>query len=65
LVLAGGVVLVAVFVAVHRIQASLHNVVLATGPLCWVAAGALLLADWSVSRVHSLAGRISHDHHCW
>ncbi len=46
----GGILLVAIFVAVHRIQASLHNVVLAAGALCWVAAGALWLAGWDVPR---------------
>lgn len=36
-----GVGLVAVYVMVHRIQASLHNLVLAAGAVCWVMAGAL------------------------
>ncbi|HEX7353948.1 MAG TPA: hypothetical protein VF288_03845 [Mycobacteriales bacterium] len=50
LITLGGVVLVAIFVAVHRIQASLHNVVLASGAMCWVVAGALWLAGWDVPR---------------
>lgn len=48
LVTVGGLVLVGVFVAVHRIQASLHNVVLASGAVCWVVAGCLWLAGWDV-----------------
>jgi hypothetical protein len=50
LVTLGGLVLVAVFVAVHRIQASMHNVVLASGAVCWVVAGCLWLAGWEVYR---------------
>ena len=50
LITVGGVVLVAVFVAVHRIQASLHNVVLASGALCWVMAGSVWIAGWDVPR---------------
>jgi hypothetical protein len=50
LITVGGLVLVVVFVAVHRIQGSLHNVVLASGALCWVAAGGLWLAGWEVPR---------------
>ena len=46
----GGLVLVAIFVAVHRIQASVHNVVLASGAICWVVAGALWMANWDVPR---------------
>lgn len=46
----GGAVLVAIFVAVHRIQPSAHNAVLAAGALCWVAAAALWLAGWDISR---------------
>lgn len=53
----GGLVLVAVFVAVHRIQPSLHNAVLAAGAVCWVVAGGLWLAGWGVPRfVPWLAG---------
>lgn len=50
LVTVGGLVLVAVFIAVHRIQASMHNVVLASGALCWVVAGCLWLAGWDTYR---------------
>jgi len=46
----GGVILVAIFVAVHRIQASLHNVVLASGAICWVVAGVLWVANWDIPR---------------
>ena len=54
---AGGVVLVAIFVAVHRIQPSLHNAVLAAGAICWVVAAGLWLAGWDISRfVPWLAG---------
>ncbi|MGH3394288.1 MAG: hypothetical protein ACRDPO_06320, partial [Streptosporangiaceae bacterium] len=48
---AGGIVLVAIFVAVHRIQPSLHNAVLAAGAVCWVASAGLWLAGWDVSRL--------------
>lgn len=48
LVTLGGVVLVAIFVALHRLQASLHNVVLAAGAVCWVVAGVLWLVGWAV-----------------
>lgn len=50
LLTAGGLVLLAIFVAVHRIQASLHNAVLAAGAGCWVVAGALWLAGWDIPR---------------
>lgn len=50
LVVVGGLVLVGVFIAVHRIQPSPHNTVLATGAACWVVAGCLWLADWDVPR---------------
>jgi hypothetical protein len=54
---AGGAVLVAIFVAVHRIQPSLHNAVLAAGAICWVVAAGLWLAGWDISRfVPWLAG---------
>ncbi len=53
----GGLALVATFVAVHRIQPSLHNVVLAAGAACWVVAAGLWLAGWDISRfVPWLAG---------
>lgn len=43
-----GAALCAIYVAVHRIQASLHNVVLGSGAVCWVVAGGLWLAGWHV-----------------
>jgi hypothetical protein len=53
----GGLALVAIFVAVHRIQPSLHNAVLAAGAACWVTADGLWLAGWDISRfVPWLAG---------
>jgi hypothetical protein len=50
LVTFGGLVLVMIFVVVHRIQASVHNVVLASGAVCWVVAGALWLVNWDIPR---------------
>jgi len=50
LVTLGGLVLVAIFVAVHRIQPSLHNTVLASGAVCWVVAGLLWMIGWDVPR---------------
>ena len=53
----GGLTLVVIFIAVHRIQPSLHNVVLAAGAACWVVAAGLWLAGWDISRfVPWLAG---------
>ena len=53
----GGVMLVAIFVAVHRIQPSLHNAVLASAAVCWVVAAGLWLAGWDISKfVPWLAG---------
>ena len=53
----GGLALVVIFIAVHRIQPSLHNVVLAAGAACWVVAAGLWLAGWDISRfVPWLAG---------
>jgi hypothetical protein len=46
----GGVALVAIFVAVYRIQPSLHNVVLASAAVCWVVAAGLWLAGWDISK---------------
>src|SRR5579875_2555071 len=46
----GGLALVAIFAAVHRLQPSLHNVVLAAGAVCWVVADGLWLAGWDISR---------------
>lgn len=48
LVTVGGLALVGVFVAVDRIQRSLHNFVLASGAVCWVVAGCLWLSGWEV-----------------
>ena len=50
LITVGGLVLVGIFVAVHRIQPSAHNAVLASGAVCWVVAGALWLAGWDIPR---------------
>lgn len=47
----GGLTLVGNYVAVHRIQPSLHNVVLAAGAACWVVAAGLWLAGWEVPRL--------------
>ncbi len=53
----GGLVLVGIFIAVHRIQPSLHNAVLAAGAACWAVAAGLWLAGWDISRfVPWLAG---------
>lgn len=53
----GGIVLVAIFIAVLRIQLALHNVVLTAGAVCWVVAAGLWLAGWDISRfVPWLAG---------
>lgn len=46
----GGVMLIAIFVAVHRIQPSLHNAVLASAAACWVVAAGLWLAGWDISK---------------
>lgn len=51
LLTAAGLALIAVFVAVHRIQPSLHNVVLTIGAGCWVVAAGLWLAGWQVPRL--------------
>ena len=61
---AAGLVLVAIFVAVHRIQPSLHNVVLAAAAACWVVAAGLWLAGLGHLPVRALAGRVpgAHDH---
>ena len=53
----GGLVLVAIFAAVYRIQPSLHNLVLASAAVCWVVAAGLWLAGWDISKfVPWLAG---------
>lgn len=51
LFLTAGVTLIGIYVAVHRIQASLHNAVLASGAACWVVAAALWLAGWPIPRL--------------
>ena len=53
----GGLVLVAIFAKVYRIQPSLHNLVLASAAVCWVVAAGLWLASWDISKfVPWLAG---------
>ncbi len=51
LLVAAGLTLVGNYVAVHRIQPSLHNVVLAAGAACWVVAAGLWLAGWAIPRL--------------
>lgn len=51
LVTLGGVALVGIFVAVHRIQPSVHNGVLAVGAACWVVAAGLWEAGWDIPRI--------------
>lgn len=46
----GGLVLLAIFAAVLRIQPSLHNVVLASAAVCWVMSAGLWMAGWDISR---------------
>jgi hypothetical protein len=46
----GGLALVAIFAAAHRIQPSLHNVVLAAAALCWVVSDGLWIAGWDISK---------------
>ncbi len=46
----GGLVLVAIFAKVYRIQPSLHNLVLASAAVCWVVAAGLWLAGWDISK---------------
>ena len=50
LLLAGGIALVAVFVAVHRIDPTWHNVVMGLGALAWPAAALAWLAGLDVPR---------------
>jgi hypothetical protein len=53
----GGLALVAIFVAVCRIQMSLHNAVLTSAAVCWAVAAGLWLGGWDISRfVPWLAG---------
>jgi len=51
LLTAGAVVLVVVYVVVHRIQPALHLRVMAAGAVCWYVAGVLWLAGWPVPRL--------------
>ncbi|MGH3280754.1 MAG: hypothetical protein ACRDNW_16675, partial [Trebonia sp.] len=46
----GGVMLVVIFVAIYRIQPSLHNVVLTSAAVCWVVAAGLWIAGWDITR---------------
>lgn len=46
----GGIVLVVIFAAVHRIQPSLHNAVMASAAVSWVVSAGLWLAGWDISR---------------
>jgi hypothetical protein len=53
----GGLALVGIFVAVCRIQPSLHNLVLTAAAVCWVVAAGLWLGGWDISKfVPWLAG---------
>jgi hypothetical protein len=47
----GGATLVAVFVAVHRLQPSWHNVVMGLGAVAWLAGALLWLDGWTVATV--------------
>lgn len=51
LLIVAGLVLVAVYVAVHRIQPSLHNAVMTVGALSWVAGASLWAFEWSVGQI--------------
>ena len=46
----GGLALVAIIAAVHRIQPSLHNVVLAAAALCRFVSDGLWIAGWDISK---------------
>jgi hypothetical protein len=46
----GGLALAAIFVAVLRIQPSLHNAVLGSAAVCWIVSAGLWLAGWDISR---------------
>lgn len=57
LICGGGLVLIAIFAVVYRIQPALHNAVLASGAVCWVVATVLWLAGWDIAKfVPWLAG---------
>ena len=51
LLTAASVLLVVVYVVVHRVQPALHLKVMAAGAACWYVAGVLWLADWPVARL--------------
>ena len=51
LLLASGVLLAAIYVALHHVQPSLHNTLMGVGALGWVAAVAFWLADWDIGRL--------------
>lgn len=47
----GGVVLVVVFVVVHRIHASWHNLIMGLGAVAWLVGAAIWLADGAIVTV--------------
>jgi len=47
----GGAVLTAVFVAVHRIQPSRHNLIMGLGAAAWLAGAAIWLGDGAITAV--------------
>lgn len=52
-----GLLLAAIYGAIHRIQPALHNAVLCAGAVCWIVAAAVWLSGWDVPRfVPWLAG---------
>jgi hypothetical protein len=51
LLCAASIVLVVVYVVVHRIQPALHLRVMAAGAVCWYVATLLWLAGWSLPRL--------------
>ena len=51
LLCAAAIVLVVVYVVVHRIQPALHLRVMAAGAVCWYVATVLWLAGWSLPRL--------------
>jgi hypothetical protein len=51
LLCAASIVLVMVYVVVHRIQPALHLKVMATGAVCWYVATLLWLMGWSLPRL--------------
>jgi hypothetical protein len=51
LLCAASIVLVMVYVVVHRIQPALHLRVMATGAVCWYVATLLWLMGWSLPRL--------------